>query len=400
MPHKKLYIVLGAIVCIFLAAFLPLLVMPSVKGGVDVSDSSVVYSVLQTARTHFDNPFQRALAFRYQIIHHEVVDQKDWYRAVGKTLFGVSIHTADVFSDGSTFTFPSFENDIVTPGNEILNQVQDDNPDVELTSADRAGMTLSAGRCEGTDKPKLTHLPMDMEDFAFIIPYGMTAGGHVTPIDHQYFTPTVFRSPRDTYEVRAMADARLVDIGERTTDKGTEYRLIFAMSCKLFYYYDLVTSLTPELKQAYVQRRVNIPIKAGQVIGRIGGQTLDFAVWDMDMRLTGFVVPEHYDAEMWKIHTVDPLIYYTEDLKKEALSKYIRTAEPVSGKIDYDIDGMLVGNWFVEGSGGYIPQDKQGGGEYWKGHLSLAYDHYDPTSIVVSIGDYGGEAMQFGVRGN
>ena len=272
----------------------------------------------------------------------------------------------------------------------------DTNPDPAI----QAGKQLSNNSCEGDAKPKLSVLPMKYEDFAFIIPYGMTAGGHVTPIDHQYFPPTVFRSPRDTYEVRAMADARLVDIGERTTDKGTEYRLIFAMSCKLFYYYDLVTSLTPELKQAYVQRRVNIPIKAGQVIGRIGGQTLDFAVWDMDMRLTGFVVPEHYDAEMWKIHTVDPLIYYTEDLKKEALSKYIRTAEPVSGKIDYDIDGMLVGNWFVEGSGGYIPQDKQGGGEYWKGHLSLAYDHYDPTSIVVSIGDYGGEAMQFGVRGN
>lgn len=271
----------------------------------------------------------------------------------------------------------------------------------------QAGKMLSRGNCEGEDKPELSVLPMRYEDFGFIIPYGLMVGGHVTPIDHQYFSPTIFRSPRDTYEVRAMADATLVDIGERTTDRGTEYRLVFSMSCKLFYYYDLVTSLTPELKKAFDDSRsgqwagsLSTPITAGQSIGRIGGQTLDFAVWDMDVRLTGFVVPEHYDGEIWKIHTADPLDYYTEELKTQVLSKYLRTAEPVSGKIDYDIDGKLVGNWFLEGSGGYISQETQGGGEYWKGHIALTYDHLDPTSIVISLGDYNGKEEQFGVKGN
>lgn len=276
-----------------------------------------------------------------------------------------------------------------------------------LSEAMRKGKLLSNGNCEGEEKPKLSALPMRYEDFSFIIPYGMTAGNHVTPIDHQYFSPTVFRSPRDAYEVRAMGDAKLVDIGERTTERGTEYRMVFSMSCKLFYYYDLVTSLTPELKKAYDESKsgqsrgpMNIPVKAGQLIGRIGGQTLDFAVWDTDVRLAGFVVPEHYDEEPWKIHTADPLEYYTEGLKSQALSKYMRTAEPVSGKIDYDIDGKLVGTWFLEGTGGYIPKDKQGGQNYWKGHLSVAYDYYDPTSIVVSMGDYNGREEQFGVKGN
>ena len=407
MPHKKLYIVLGAIVCIFLAAFLPLLVMPSVKGGVDVSDSSVVYSVLQTARTHFDNPFQRALASRYQIIHHEVVDQKDWYRAVGKTLFGVSIHTADVFSDGSTFTFPSFENDIVTPGNEILNQVQDDNPDVELTAADRAGMTLSAGRCEGTDKPKLTHLPMDMEDFSMIIPYGMTAGGHVTPIDHQYFSPADYNSPLDAYEVYAMADSRIVAIGPRPRiDKDgnpfEEYRMIFSMSCRLLYYYDLVTSLAPDLKAAYERdgNNINFPVKAGQLIGYIGGQTLDFAVWDTEKPLTGYVVPEHYESEGWKIYTADPLDYYADELKEQALSKYIRTAEPRSGRIDHDIDGKLIGNWFQQNTDGTTSGYSDTGGEYWTTHVSFSPDHIDPTGFIISIGNWPGGATQFSAKGN
>lgn len=296
----------------------------------------------------------------------------------------------------------------------LLNKTKDDNPKKdnpsdtasstkEDTPAMKDGKALSGGNCEGEEKPKITNLPMNYDDFSFIIPYGLTASGHVTPIDHQYFSPTIFNSPRDKYEVFAMADAKLVSIGARTTDRGTEYRLVFSQSCKLFYYYDLVTILSPELQEAFDNGQnspINIPVKAGQTIGRIGGQTLDFAVWDMDERLTGFVVPEHYDGEVWKIHTVDPLGYYTEELKAKVISKYMRTVEPISGKIDYDIDGKLVGNWFLEGTGGYIPKGLEGGKDYWIGHLSIAYDMYDPTSIVFSTGDYGGEAKQFGVKGN
>ncbi len=275
------------------------------------------------------------------------------------------------------------------------------------SEAVKQGKLLSNNNCTGEGKPKLTTLPMKYDDFKMIIPYGLVIGGHVTPIDHQYFSPMVFQSPRDKYGVYVMADSKLVDIGERTNAKGTEYRLVFSLSCKLFYYYDLVTSLTPELKKAYEANKIdrqksaiNIPVKAGELIGRIGGQTLDFAVWDTDIRLTGFVVPEHYAGEAWKIHTADPLNYYTDELKAQAISKYIRTVEPISGKIDYDIDGKLVGNWFLEGTGGYTPANSQGGDGYWKGHLSIAYDLYDPTSIVISMGEYGGKEAQFAVKGN
>src|SRR3990172_7617510 len=194
------------------------------------------------------------------------------------------------------------------------------------SEAVKQGKLLSNDNCTGEDKPKLTALPMKYDDFKMIIPYGLVIGGHVTPIDHQYFSPTVFQSPRDKYGVYAMANSKIVDIGERTNAKGTEYRLVFSLSCKLFYYYDLVTSLTPELKKVYEDNKVarqksaiNISVKAGELIGRIGGQTLDFAVWDTDIKLTGFVVPEHYAGEAWKIHTADPLNYYTDELKAQAI---------------------------------------------------------------------------------
>ena len=278
------------------------------------------------------------------------------------------------------------------------------------SAAVAAGKQLSGGQCRGTDKPKLGTSPMRPEDFRFIIPYGAMIGGHVTPIDHQYFSPAEFDSPRDAYDVVAMANATIVGITSRTNSRGTEYRLVFSMSCTLFYYYDLLTSLAPDIQKAYDAQRINIPVEEGQLIGRIGGQTLDFAVWDMDVRL-GFIVPEHYAGESWKIHTADPLDYYTDEFRAFILSRYVRTAEPVSGKIDYDIDGRAAGNWFEEGTDGY-----GGGGvgsEYYRGHLSLSYDAFDPSSIVFSVGSYPGLderaspsnwpmmfLMQFGVKGN
>lgn len=307
------------------------------------------------------------------------------------------------------FTRPDTGTTINTVSNQAATNTAT-NTKAQLTAADRAGKQLSGGRCEGTDKPKLTDLPMNIEDFSMILPYGLVVGGHVTPIDHQYFSPTNFQSAPDTYDVYAMADARIVDIGTRQHPgfgpnanlTVTDYRLVFTISCRLFYYYDLVTSLAPDIKVAFDDqgREIDLPVKAGQLIGKIGGQTLDFAVWDTDKPLTGFIVPEHYGAETWKVYTADPLDYYTDELKAQALSKYIRVAEPVSGKIDYDVDGRLIGNWFQQGTNGYKGVVGEGNGEYWVGHLAFAPDYIDPTHFIVSIGNWPGEASQFAVKDN
>ncbi|HLD96539.1 MAG TPA: hypothetical protein VI794_02405 [Patescibacteria group bacterium] len=269
----------------------------------------------------------------------------------------------------------------------------------ELSDAKKAGQNLSNGKCSGEGPGILTALPMNKDDFSIIIPYGLTAGGHVTPIDHQYYSPTVFNSPRDTYPVFAMADARLVDVQPRDTERGREYRMVFSMTCTFLYYYDLVTSLAPDVQTAYERGNMDLSVTAGQIIGRIGGQTLDFAVWDTTKPLTGFVRPESYAGEAWKIYTADPLEYVTKELKEKMLAKYIRVADPISGKIDHDIDGRLVGNWFLEGSGGYAgPGENQQG--YWSGHLSIAPEHIDPTAFIVSFGDFNGEATQFSIPRN
>lgn len=253
------------------------------------------------------------------------------------------------------------------------------------------GKSLANNHCsgEGVTQP-LSHLPMNPSDFSLIIPYGLMVGGHVTPIDHQYFTPRDYHSAINSYPVYAMADSTIVSIQERsnTTLPATEYNIRFSVSCTFLYYYDLVTGLAPEIKELYEASKVGhttvvIPVRAGQLIGYIGGRTLDFAVYDTTKPLSGFVIPEHYH-ERWKRYVADPLHYYTEEVKQLALSRYVRSTEPISGKIDYDIDGRLIGNWFLKGTNGY--GDGSRGEDYFKGHLAFAPNHLDPSRSMVSIG--------------
>jgi len=287
--------------------------------------------------------------------------------------------------------------------------VNNQNSVTYLSEAQQARMRLSNGKCSGAGPVILSVSPMQPEDFSILIPYGLMVGGHVTPIDHQYFSPTIFNSPRDSYEVMAMADGRIVDIQPRdrvnpqnATDKFQEYRIVFTHTCTFFTYFDLVTSLSPDLLAAYEKVKnpegyagsMDFLVKAGQVIGKIGGQTLDFAVWNTEQILSGFIVPEHYQGEFWKIYTANPYDYMTPELKELLIERNPRTVEPIQGKIDYDIPGKLIGNWFVAGSGGYSGGQKA---EYWKTHLAIAPDHYDPTKYIISFGDFAGQASQFTV---
>jgi len=276
---------------------------------------------------------------------------------------------------------------------------------------DNLNVVWSGGKCEGSGSVAFGTLPMKAEDFSMYLPYGMLADAHVTPIDHGYFSPMVFDSLRDTYEVRAIADGAIVRIGTRNKFVGdqnhnqtrpVEYRLDIEHTCTVYSYFDLVTSLVPDIKAALDQAGGEnffgrIPIKEGQLIGRIGGQTLDFGVYNNDVRLGGFINPESYYGEPWKIHTDDPYKYFKEPAKSILLAKNPRHAEPRGGRIDYDISGKAVGNWFVEGTNGYkgVSQDR-----YWDGHLALVYDFLDPTQIRFSIGNFGGKAKQFGVKNN
>lgn len=282
------------------------------------------------------------------------------------------------------------------------------------------GLRLSHGNCHGAGATQLTSAPMHMADVGVVYPYGVTAGGHVTPIDHQYYYQVNPHAPRDTYEVLSPMDGTIVEIthrgqyiGNPAEDRvapGTEqFRFVIAYSCTFFTYADLVTGLAPAIRvqlpsnwSSATNSGTNIPVRAGQVIGRIGGESLDFAVWDLTKTLSGLLVAVAYDnAEPWKVHTVPPTDYFTREVTAAVTTKYLRTAAPIDGKIDYDLEGKLVGNWFRVGTNGYLGGDDPAKpSNYWAGHLSVAYDPLDPSAVILSIGNFAGQPAQFTVRGN
>jgi hypothetical protein len=155
--------------------------------------------------------------------------------------------------------------------------------------------------------------------------------------------------------------------------------------------------------QANQTKEPNYAVKSGELIGYTGLPTaygIDVWVEDDDLTLTGFVNPAQYTtADVWKTHMADLFDHTDEPLRSQLLALDERDARPRWGKIDYDVDGRLVGNWFRVGSGGYAGLNPMNEG-YWDGHLAVVYDGNDPGQIDVSIGNYQGTARQFAVIGN
>jgi hypothetical protein len=277
-------------------------------------------------------------------------------------------------------------------------------------------MYWSGGRAVGRGPVKLRNFPLRVEDIANICPMGLMVGGHVTPSNHLGVAQQDRNAPPDRYDVLAMADGFIVQVqrapkgnpdpsvrGQRTGD----YKIVFEHSGTFWSFIGLIDRLDDRIIEAIGDEPrpgppvgLRLPVKGGDVVGKLGGgHGLDFAVINTDVTLDGFVRPDQfYNRDPQKPHTVDPFDYIDEPMRSELLALVPRKAAPRGGKIDYDIDGRLVGNWYKQGTGGYA--GFRGQLDYWLGHLSIVYHHIDPTQITVSIGDFGGQVRQFWVKGN
>jgi hypothetical protein len=288
-----------------------------------------------------------------------------------------------------------------------------------ITSARRAAAAIIAlvcTACHGDSTSPNGGQTADLrEAFSHGTCKGVMTGGHVTPVDHQYLLPLDLLAGRTRYNVVAPFNGNIVLIQPRVKAAGdpgagpngsVEYRIIFEGSCTYWVYYDLVTQLEPSVlsaggrdladnKSVYIR----MPVSAGQAIGKIGGQTLDLGTVNADITLPGFVVPSHYIAEPWKVHSMDALDYFDEPIRSQLLALDRRKAAPRGGKIDFDVDGAAVGNWFLVGSNGYGGTGP-GGGTYWTGHLSLSYGNIDPALVMISMGFPDGSSRQWVVEGN
>lgn len=265
---------------------------------------------------------------------------------------------------------------------------------------------FGASGCVGKGTVNFTSPPRLLEDIEIIQPIGLinANSGHVTPTDHGYYYPPNWKpqdNPSEFKDVLSPADGTITTI-QLVANRQGDYRLIIHHTCTFYTIYIHVKELSPKIAQAAgeftsMTKNTNIPVKAGEVIGR--ANSFDFSVNNDEITLPGFVFPEHYNGEPWKVHTDDMFAYFVEPIKSQLLSKNMRTAEPLGGKIDYDIDGRLVGNWFKQNTNWYAGI-RNPDGSYWQGHLTIVPDALDPTHVIFATGDFGGESKQFGIKGN
>lgn len=268
---------------------------------------------------------------------------------------------------------------------------------------------MSSG-CEGRGSATFTHSPMKIEDMETIRPLGLinAKSGHVTPTDHQYYYPHSWRPElreEDLKDVYAPAAGVVTSLEVMpdffNTAQGTglgDYRLVIHHTCTFFTIYIHLRELSPKLQEIVetrADRRQPVKVEAGELIGR--ATSFDFSAHNEDVTLQGFVIPEHYDAEPWKINTVDPFDYFAPGLREELLEKNLRAAEPLGGKIDYDVDGRLIGNWFVENTYGYLGVNRP---DYYLTHASFAPNALDPGHFIIALGNYDGGGKDFGAKGN
>lgn len=252
------------------------------------------------------------------------------------------------------------------------------------------------------DEAELSHHIYDPAEFDALVPMGRMWGSHVTPTDHLYFQ---LHEKRERGFVRTPADGTIVSIQRFPNDRSPfwdnslvepDLRVVIAHTCELFSVYIHLGELAPEIAAhvGEIERGQNwfldssdpLIVRAGQPIAMFGGSAVDYSLHDESVTLSGFQVPEHYDREPWKVHTVDPFDYMTDKLVSELLPKNERQVSPYGGKIDYDIKGTAVGNWFMDGTVDYSGGPNLDSHEYWTGHLSIAYDHVEPSQIRISIG--------------
>jgi len=263
--------------------------------------------------------------------------------------------------------------------------------------------------CNGSGTVLFTSPPAHIEDLGFIMPMGVMTGHHVTPTDHGYITSNKWTNPGAKREdnvdkfvdVLAPADGMVIGVDRMPSDFATstlgDYHITIYHTCTFYTIFIHVNEISEKLK-TILETRVPASVKAGEVIGRSPG--FDFSVFNKNVT-RNVVNLESYKDVLSMLNADEFLSYFVEPIKTQLLEKNIRKANPLSGKMDYDIDGKLSGNWFVEDTNGYagLPEYNKLLG-YWTTHLAFVYNPIDPTIIIVSMGDYNDKTANYAVKGN
>jgi len=267
-----------------------------------------------------------------------------------------------------------------------------------------------------------TNAPIDLPTVDFLEPLGnLNPPGHTFPTDHIYFyyvnlgfpavinpittvNPTNCKSGCPVY---APADGYLSNIRLSSDNGGTpnQYNVTFTHTDTFSSYLDHLTTLDPSiLAQA---GRINpsgnngewIPVKAGEVVGTVGGvsgeNALDFGVTNLQITQP-FINPSHYGFEA---NSDSPIKYYADPLKSMLYGMVGRQTPDHWGRDEkdgifcYDLPNTVLGNWAIQGS-----DPNWTNPDSWSQQLSFSYDSNYSSQMRITFGGESG-VHPFGVIG-
>lgn len=273
-------------------------------------------------------------------------------------------------------------------------------------------------------EPELAALPLDESSFSSILPLGSLGPvSHTFPTEHHYLV--LPPDPNDAgralaVPVYAMQDGWIVQVDsvEHQPAGFTDYDVTLGVCSQFSVQYGHMSSLSPALQDALgspsrcdtytvdnqtykrCKYRAKVPVSAGQLIGRAGGNpeqfALDLGAKDYRREQNQFANQGRYRAKAGDtIYAVSPFAYLTADLQVQVDPKMgwwdgvsRRTAPPIYGEIAYDVAGTAMGNWFREGEP-FFPEEP---------HLALAKDNVDPDVYAISAGTSMGALAGYVVR--
>jgi len=234
----------------------------------------------------------------------------------------------------------------------------------------------------------LSHLPVDPDRVVSFMGLGNL---NVLPEDHGgFYLPAEGILQAPTIPVYAPADGKIILVGQdwypNLAPHGHDLMLEMRVSTTMTVAYGHMSDFTPEIWEAAgllqvgygIVKHVDIEVTAGQVVGYVGTQgALDWHINDSELQLS-FANRSRY-PDPWLISGCYE-DYYAEPLRSRLLAITLREGEPPCGKIDYDVPGRIIGNWFMEGEvPAYAFED-------YSTHLAIVYDELYGDLIAISDG--------------
>ena len=215
-----------------------------------------------------------------------------------------------------------------------------------------------------------TVCPVDTAYISEASPLGnVNPPGHTFPSNHIGF----YIRGGDFIPVYAMAGGTITSL--YYNEWSDDYRIEISYSESVMYYLDHICNITSLVREGAA-------LLPGDLLGyaETGQGAFDIGVVNYSADNI-FIVPERYHE--FYLYYDDPYEYFTDSIREILELKNPRIGEPKGGKVDYDTDGTLAGNWFLEGTpltweaSSYI---------YGANQLAFVYDMYNASTLMIACG--------------